>query len=202
MEAGTRWFRPNEIYAVLANYARFKVHAQPIDKPISMCSAFAINPWLYCTLHMCLFSLCNLYMTYLNKRKQNRSLCVEVPSIKRLCSLSFWVWTIWFVCRMNSSNYPSVQGQLLYCLECYDWSSAGIHKRRDEWMNECTLSFWVRGRPTWLTLIILSPEMFARRSSVVKTNHFILFCLIIFSLHNTMCRVVTYMHNIYAHSTS
>ncbi|XP_066397760.1 calmodulin-binding transcription activator CBT-like [Miscanthus floridulus] len=35
MEAGTRWFRPNEIYAVLANYARFKVHAQPIDKPIS-----------------------------------------------------------------------------------------------------------------------------------------------------------------------
>ena len=44
MEAGTRWFRPNEIYAVLANYARFKVHAQPIDKPISMCSAFAINP--------------------------------------------------------------------------------------------------------------------------------------------------------------
>jgi hypothetical protein len=44
MEAGTRWFRPNEIYAVLANYARFKVHAQPIDKPISMCSAFTINP--------------------------------------------------------------------------------------------------------------------------------------------------------------
>jgi len=135
MEAGTRWFRPNEIYAVLANHARFKVHAQPIDKPISMCSAFSINPWLYCTLHMCLFSFCNLYMAYLNKRKQNRSLCVEVPSIKRLCSLSFWVWTIWFVCRMNSSNYPSVQGQLLYCLECYDWSSAGIHKRRDEWMN-------------------------------------------------------------------
>jgi hypothetical protein len=55
MEAGTRWFRPNEIYAVLANYARFKVHAQPIDKPISMCSTFAINPLPYCTLHMCLF---------------------------------------------------------------------------------------------------------------------------------------------------
>ncbi|XP_039792449.1 calmodulin-binding transcription activator CBT-like [Panicum virgatum] len=34
-EAGTRWFRPNEIYAVLANHARFKVHAQPIDKPAS-----------------------------------------------------------------------------------------------------------------------------------------------------------------------
>nr|CAB3457979.1 unnamed protein product [Digitaria exilis] len=34
-EAGTRWFRPNEIYAVLANHARFKVHAQPIDKPVS-----------------------------------------------------------------------------------------------------------------------------------------------------------------------
>nr|CAB3454335.1 unnamed protein product [Digitaria exilis] len=33
-EAGTRWFRPNEIYAVLANHARFKVHAQPIDKPV------------------------------------------------------------------------------------------------------------------------------------------------------------------------
>ncbi|CAN6199044.1 unnamed protein product [Urochloa humidicola] len=34
-EAGTRWFRPNEIYAVLANHSRFKVHAQPIDKPAS-----------------------------------------------------------------------------------------------------------------------------------------------------------------------
>ncbi|CAN6168130.1 unnamed protein product [Urochloa humidicola] len=34
-EAGTRWFRPNEIYAVLANHGRFKVHAQPIDKPAS-----------------------------------------------------------------------------------------------------------------------------------------------------------------------
>jgi hypothetical protein len=34
-EAGTRWFRPNEIYAVLANHARFKVHAQPVDKPAS-----------------------------------------------------------------------------------------------------------------------------------------------------------------------
>ncbi|WVZ65971.1 hypothetical protein U9M48_015251 [Paspalum notatum var. saurae] len=34
-EAGMRWFRPNEIYAVLSNYARFKVHAQPIDKPMS-----------------------------------------------------------------------------------------------------------------------------------------------------------------------
>ncbi|KAL6639293.1 hypothetical protein ACP70R_023023 [Stipagrostis hirtigluma subsp. patula] len=32
-EAAARWFRPNEIYAVLANHARFKVHAQPIDKP-------------------------------------------------------------------------------------------------------------------------------------------------------------------------
>jgi hypothetical protein len=36
-EAAARWFRPNEIYAVLANNERFKVHAQPIDKPVSMC---------------------------------------------------------------------------------------------------------------------------------------------------------------------
>lgn len=34
-EAASRWFRPNEIYAVLANHERFKVHAQPIDKPVS-----------------------------------------------------------------------------------------------------------------------------------------------------------------------
>ncbi|KAM0831526.1 hypothetical protein ACQ4PT_065483 [Festuca glaucescens] len=34
-EAAARWFRPNEIYAVLANNERFKVHAQPIDKPVS-----------------------------------------------------------------------------------------------------------------------------------------------------------------------
>ncbi|CAM0905908.1 unnamed protein product [Alopecurus aequalis] len=34
-EAAARWFRPNEIYAVLANHERFKVHAQPIDKPVS-----------------------------------------------------------------------------------------------------------------------------------------------------------------------
>ncbi|XP_062190672.1 calmodulin-binding transcription activator CBT-like [Phragmites australis] len=34
-EAAGRWFRPNEIYAVLANHTRFKVHAQPIDKPVS-----------------------------------------------------------------------------------------------------------------------------------------------------------------------
>lgn len=34
-EAPARWFRPNEIYAVLANHARFKVHAQPIDMPVS-----------------------------------------------------------------------------------------------------------------------------------------------------------------------
>ncbi|KAM3366336.1 hypothetical protein ACQJBY_015648 [Aegilops geniculata] len=33
-EAASRWFRPNEIYAVLANHERFKVHAQPIDKPV------------------------------------------------------------------------------------------------------------------------------------------------------------------------
>ncbi|XP_062186861.1 calmodulin-binding transcription activator CBT-like [Phragmites australis] len=35
VEAATRWFRPNEIYAVLANHARLKVRAQPIDKPVS-----------------------------------------------------------------------------------------------------------------------------------------------------------------------
>ncbi|KAL5197714.1 hypothetical protein ABZP36_001226 [Zizania latifolia] len=34
-EAATRWFRPNEIYAMLANHATFKVHAQPVDKPVS-----------------------------------------------------------------------------------------------------------------------------------------------------------------------
>ncbi|EEC82056.1 hypothetical protein OsI_26042 [Oryza sativa Indica Group] len=32
-EAAARWFRPNEIYAILANHARFKIHAQPVDKP-------------------------------------------------------------------------------------------------------------------------------------------------------------------------
>ncbi|KAL5197132.1 hypothetical protein ABZP36_000644 [Zizania latifolia] len=35
VEAAARWFRPNEIYAMLANHARFKVHAQPVDKPMS-----------------------------------------------------------------------------------------------------------------------------------------------------------------------
>uniref|UniRef100_A0ACD5V1C6 Uncharacterized protein n=1 Tax=Avena sativa TaxID=4498 RepID=A0ACD5V1C6_AVESA len=45
-EAAARWFRPNEIYAVLANHERFKVHAQPIDKPVSMCSASTLNPEL------------------------------------------------------------------------------------------------------------------------------------------------------------
>ncbi|KAB8105443.1 hypothetical protein EE612_039305 [Oryza sativa] len=34
-EAAARWFRPNEIYAILANHARFKIHAQPVDKPVS-----------------------------------------------------------------------------------------------------------------------------------------------------------------------
>ncbi|GJN07407.1 hypothetical protein PR202_ga25236 [Eleusine coracana subsp. coracana] len=34
-EAASRWFRPNEIYAVLANYAKFQVIPQPIDKPAS-----------------------------------------------------------------------------------------------------------------------------------------------------------------------
>ncbi|KAG8080521.1 hypothetical protein GUJ93_ZPchr0007g6048 [Zizania palustris] len=34
-EAATRWFRPNEIYAMLMNHATFKVHAQPVDKPVS-----------------------------------------------------------------------------------------------------------------------------------------------------------------------
>uniref|UniRef100_A0A0D9WYY6 CG-1 domain-containing protein n=1 Tax=Leersia perrieri TaxID=77586 RepID=A0A0D9WYY6_9ORYZ len=34
-EAAVRWFRPNEIYAILANHARFKIHAQPVDKPVS-----------------------------------------------------------------------------------------------------------------------------------------------------------------------
>ena len=42
-EAAARWFRPNEIYAVLANHERFKVHAQPIDKPVSMCFAPTLN---------------------------------------------------------------------------------------------------------------------------------------------------------------
>ncbi|XP_006658566.1 calmodulin-binding transcription activator CBT [Oryza brachyantha] len=34
-EAAARWFRPNEIYAILSNHARFKIHAQPVDKPVS-----------------------------------------------------------------------------------------------------------------------------------------------------------------------
>ncbi|TVU39074.1 hypothetical protein EJB05_12477 [Eragrostis curvula] len=34
-EAASRWFRPNEIYAVLANHAKFQIVPQPIDKPVS-----------------------------------------------------------------------------------------------------------------------------------------------------------------------
>lgn len=43
-EAAARWFRPNEIYAILANHARFKIHAQPVDKPVSMCSCTPLDP--------------------------------------------------------------------------------------------------------------------------------------------------------------
>ncbi|KAG1338762.1 Calmodulin-binding transcription activator CBT [Cocos nucifera] len=36
MEDGaTRWFRPNEVHAILSNYTRFKVQPQPIDNPMS-----------------------------------------------------------------------------------------------------------------------------------------------------------------------
>ncbi|WOL00294.1 calmodulin-binding transcription activator 5-like isoform X2 [Canna indica] len=34
-DARTRWFRPNEVHAVLSNYTLFKIQPQPIDNPTS-----------------------------------------------------------------------------------------------------------------------------------------------------------------------
>ncbi|RWW48979.1 hypothetical protein BHE74_00044910 [Ensete ventricosum] len=34
-DASTRWFRPNEVHAILSNYTLFKIQPQPIDNPTS-----------------------------------------------------------------------------------------------------------------------------------------------------------------------
>ncbi|CAL9154490.1 calmodulin-binding transcription activator CBT-like [Musa acuminata AAA Group] len=34
-DASSRWFRPNEVYAILSNYTLFKIQPQPIDNPAS-----------------------------------------------------------------------------------------------------------------------------------------------------------------------
>ena len=33
MEAQSRWFRPNEVHAILSNYKHFKIQPQPVDRP-------------------------------------------------------------------------------------------------------------------------------------------------------------------------
>lgn len=35
-DASSRWFRPNEVYAILSNYTLFKIQPQPIDNPASI----------------------------------------------------------------------------------------------------------------------------------------------------------------------
>ena len=32
-EAQFRWFRPNEVHAILSNYKHFKIQPQPVDRP-------------------------------------------------------------------------------------------------------------------------------------------------------------------------
>ncbi|OAY83213.1 Calmodulin-binding transcription activator 5 [Ananas comosus] len=42
-DAPNRWFRPNEVHAILSNYARFKIQPQPVDKPQKY------SPEIYCS---------------------------------------------------------------------------------------------------------------------------------------------------------
>lgn len=35
-EAASRWFRPNEVHALLSNYTRFKLQPKPVELPPSI----------------------------------------------------------------------------------------------------------------------------------------------------------------------
>lgn len=54
-DAPNRWFRPNEVHAILSNYARFKIQPQPVDKPQSMNLSYHLNIKACRIKYLCLF---------------------------------------------------------------------------------------------------------------------------------------------------